>query len=77
LSSGFCGRGFPELDSIYGEFSDQWKPRLTSVFRNTTIFFSGAAHFYGNLSTGPFTQFLIGTFSNFYLYRYRHVFWRT
>ena len=43
--------------------------------RNTTIFFSGAAHFYGNLSTIPFTQFLLGTFTNFYLFRYKHAFW--
>ena len=43
--------------------------------RNTTVFFSGAAHFYGNLSTGPFTQFLLGTFNDFYLFRYKHAFW--
>ncbi|KAF8853899.1 putative plant-like oligopeptide transporter [Acephala macrosclerotiorum] len=42
---------------------------------NTTIFFTSAATFYGNLSTGPFTAILIETFFNFYLYRYRHKFW--
>lgn len=43
--------------------------------RNCTIFFASAATFYGNLSTGPFTTFLLGTFTNFYLFRYRHAFW--
>jgi hypothetical protein len=42
---------------------------------NTTIFFSSAAKFHGNISTGPFTMILLGTFSNFFLYRYRHAFW--
>ncbi|KAL2801979.1 OPT oligopeptide transporter protein-domain-containing protein [Aspergillus granulosus] len=50
-------------------------PRLRFDLWNTTIFFASAATFYGNLSTGPFTTFLVGTFTNFYLYRYRHVFW--
>ncbi|ORY32181.1 OPT oligopeptide transporter [Naematelia encephala] len=50
-------------------------PRLRFDLWNTTIFFASAATFYGNLSTGPFTSILIGTFTNFYLYRYRHAFW--
>lgn len=43
---------------------------------NTTIFFASAATFRGNLSTGPFTAFLVGTVFNFYLYRYRHTWCR-
>ncbi|KAJ0414203.1 OPT oligopeptide transporter protein-domain-containing protein [Aspergillus carlsbadensis] len=50
-------------------------PRARFDRWNTTIFFASAATFYGNLSTGPFTTFLVGTVSNFYLYRYRRVFW--
>ncbi|KAK4914282.1 hypothetical protein LTR66_017159 [Elasticomyces elasticus] len=50
-------------------------PRARFDLWNTTIFFASAAVFYGNLSTGPFTTFLVGTFTNFYLYRYRRVFW--
>ncbi|KAL2698715.1 hypothetical protein AAEP93_010103 [Penicillium crustosum] len=50
-------------------------PRARFDLWNTTIFFASAAVFYGNLSTGPFTTFLVGTFTNFFLYRYRRVFW--
>ncbi|KAF4768045.1 hypothetical protein HAV15_002599 [Penicillium sp. str.  len=50
-------------------------PRVRFDLWNTTIFFASAAVFYGNLSTGPFTTFLVGTFTNFFLYRYRRVFW--
>ncbi|OCF42319.1 hypothetical protein I317_03823 [Kwoniella heveanensis CBS 569] len=50
-------------------------PRARFDLWNTTIFFADAAVFRGNLSTGPFTAFLVGTFWNFYLYRYRHAFW--
>ncbi|KAL2854567.1 OPT oligopeptide transporter protein-domain-containing protein [Aspergillus pseudodeflectus] len=50
-------------------------PRARFDLWNTTIFFASAATFYGNLSTGPFTTFLVGTCTNFYLYRYRRVFW--
>ncbi|KAL2836880.1 OPT oligopeptide transporter protein-domain-containing protein [Aspergillus pseudoustus] len=50
-------------------------PRARFDLWNTTIFFASAATFYGNLSTGPFMTFLVGTFTNFYLYRYRRVFW--
>ncbi|ODN73352.1 OPT family small oligopeptide transporter [Cryptococcus amylolentus CBS 6039] len=52
-------------------------PKVRFDLFNTTIFFSGAATFYGNLSTGPFTTFIVGTVWNFYLYRYRRKFWNT
>ncbi|CAK7236757.1 hypothetical protein SBRCBS47491_009744 [Sporothrix bragantina] len=51
------------------------RSRFQFNFWNTTIFFASAATFRGNLSTGPFTMILVGTFFNFYLYRYRHSFW--
>ncbi|WWD00409.1 hypothetical protein V866_007322 [Kwoniella sp. B9012] len=50
-------------------------PKAKFELWNTTIFFSGAATFYGNLSTGPFTTFIIGTVWNFYLFRYKRKFW--
>ncbi|KAF3800837.1 Oligopeptide transporter 5 [Colletotrichum gloeosporioides] len=50
-------------------------PKARFDLWNSTIFFASAATFHGNLSTGPFTTFLVGTFFNFYLYRYRHKFW--
>ncbi|KAL4991954.1 OPT oligopeptide transporter protein-domain-containing protein [Aspergillus falconensis] len=50
-------------------------PRARFDLWNTTIFFASAVVFYGNLSTGPFTTFLAGPFTNFYLFRYRRVFW--
>ncbi|KAL4733385.1 OPT oligopeptide transporter protein-domain-containing protein [Aspergillus similis] len=50
-------------------------PRARFDLWNTTIFFASAAVFYGNFSTGPFTTFLVGTFTNFYLFRYRRAFW--
>ncbi|RDW65068.1 OPT oligopeptide transporter [Coleophoma cylindrospora] len=50
-------------------------PKFRFHLWNTTIFFASSATFYGNLSTGPFTAILIGTFFNFYLYRYKHEFW--
>ncbi|KAH7126019.1 OPT oligopeptide transporter [Dactylonectria macrodidyma] len=50
-------------------------PRVRFDLWNTTIFFASAAVFHGNLSTGPFTSILVGTFFNFYLYWYRHAFW--
>ncbi|KAI0156292.1 OPT oligopeptide transporter [Pestalotiopsis sp. NC0098] len=52
-------------------------PRVRFDLWNTTIFFASAAVFYGNLSTGPLTAILLGTFTNFYLYRYRRKFWDT
>ncbi|OHF00492.1 OPT oligopeptide transporter [Colletotrichum orchidophilum] len=50
-------------------------PKARFDLWNSTIFFASAATFHGNLSTGPFTTFLVGTFFNFYLYRYRRTFW--
>ncbi|CAN8096086.1 unnamed protein product [Discula destructiva] len=50
-------------------------PRLKFNLWNTTIFFASMATFRGNLSTGPFTAFIIGTVFNFYLFRYRHAWW--
>ncbi|KAH0443797.1 OPT oligopeptide transporter [Colletotrichum camelliae] len=50
-------------------------PKARFDLWNSTIFFASAATFHGNLSTGPFTAFLVGTFFNFYLYRYRRKFW--
>ncbi|GJC78502.1 oligopeptide transporter 2 [Colletotrichum liriopes] len=50
-------------------------PKVRFDLWNSTIFFASAATFHGNLSTGPFTTFLVGTFFNFYLYRYRRTFW--
>lgn len=50
-------------------------PRYRFELWNTTIFFASAATFRGNLSTGPFTAFIVGTVFNFYLYRYRHQWW--
>ncbi|KAJ7137021.1 OPT oligopeptide transporter [Mycena epipterygia] len=43
---------------------------------NTTIFFASSASFRGNISTGPFTSIIIGTVWNFWLFRYRHHFWK-
>ncbi|KAF7344027.1 OPT oligopeptide transporter [Mycena venus] len=43
---------------------------------NTTIFFSNMSKYRGNISTGPFTQFILGTVWNFFLYRYRYKFWK-
>lgn len=39
---------------------------------NSTIICSSLSVFYGNISTGHFTKFLLGTFTMFYMYRYRH-----
>ncbi|KAL2825490.1 OPT oligopeptide transporter protein-domain-containing protein [Aspergillus cavernicola] len=50
-------------------------PRVRFDLRNTTIFFASSATFYGNLSTGPLTTFLVGTWTNWFLFRYRRVFW--
>lgn len=50
-------------------------PRARFDLWNTTIFFASAATFRGNLSTGPFTSIIVGTVFNYYLYRYRHLWW--
>ncbi|KAJ6543267.1 OPT oligopeptide transporter [Mycena vulgaris] len=51
-------------------------PRWNLVKWNTTIFFASSTSFRGNISTGPFTSIIIGTVWNFYLFRYRHYFWK-
>lgn len=56
-------------------FLHQRFPRARFDLWNTTIFFASAATFRGNLSTGPFTTIIVGTVFNYYLYRYRHVWW--
>ncbi|KAL2289580.1 hypothetical protein FJTKL_01837 [Diaporthe vaccinii] len=56
-------------------FLHQRFPRARFDLWNTTIFFASAATSRGNLSTGPFTAIIVGTVFNYYLYRYRHVWW--
>ncbi|KAJ6572780.1 OPT oligopeptide transporter [Mycena vulgaris] len=51
-------------------------PRWNLDKWNTTIFFASSATFRGNISTGPFTSIIIGTVWNFWLFRYRHQFWK-
>ncbi|KAH3660378.1 hypothetical protein OGAPHI_006964 [Ogataea philodendri] len=46
-------------------------PQLARKF-NVTILFSTMSKFYGNISTGYLTQFLVGTFTMHYMYNYRH-----
>ncbi|SSD60829.1 related to sexual differentiation process protein isp4 [Saccharomycodes ludwigii] len=43
---------------------------------NVTIFCSTMANFYGNMSTGFFTQFAVGSFSMYYLYNFKHTLWK-
>ncbi|CAH2355239.1 oligopeptide transporter 1 [[Candida] railenensis] len=43
---------------------------------NSTVFFSTASTFYGNISTGYFSQFIGGTVVMFWAYRYKHALWR-
>lgn len=52
-------------------------PRARLNLLNTTIFFSELTTFRGNVSTGPLTSIILGTISNFWLFRYRHQFWKT
>lgn len=51
-------------------------PRAGFPLWNTTVFFASAAQFRGVLSTGPLTSILLGTWFNFYLYRYRNGWWK-
>lgn len=51
-------------------------PRMKFNLWNVTIFCSTMSTFYGNLSTGYATQFVVGTFSMYYLYNYKPRFWR-
>ncbi|KAI1462601.1 OPT superfamily oligopeptide transporter [Annulohypoxylon moriforme] len=50
-------------------------PRAKFHLFNTTIFFSGASIFYGNVSTGYFSRFLGGFVVMFWAYRYRYQLW--
>jgi len=52
-------------------------PRARFNLLNCTIFFAEMAMFRGNVSTGPLTKFILGFISNFWLFRYRHSFWKT
>ncbi|KAI1211648.1 OPT superfamily oligopeptide transporter [Annulohypoxylon truncatum] len=50
-------------------------PRAKFHLFNTTIFFSGASIFYGNVSTGYFSRFLGGFVVMYWAYRYRYQLW--
>ncbi|KAF3057955.1 Oligopeptide transporter 8 [Daldinia childiae] len=50
-------------------------PRAKFHLFNTTIFFSGASIFYGNVSTGYFSRFIGGFVVMFWAYRYRYQLW--
>ncbi|KAF2164176.1 hypothetical protein M409DRAFT_68072 [Zasmidium cellare ATCC 36951] len=50
-------------------------PRAKFNLWNSTIFFSGASTFYGNISTGYFSRFLGGFVVMFWAYRYRYELW--
>ncbi|OTB08953.1 hypothetical protein M426DRAFT_316244 [Hypoxylon sp. CI-4A] len=50
-------------------------PRAKFQLWNTTIFFSGASIFYGNVSTGYFSRFIGGFVVMFWAYRYRYQLW--
>lgn len=51
-------------------------PHRSFNYWNTTVFFSTASKFRGNLSTGPLSQFIGGTLSMFYGFRYKHDLWK-
>ncbi|KAK6951186.1 hypothetical protein Daesc_007717 [Daldinia eschscholtzii] len=50
-------------------------PRAKFHLFNTTIFFSGASIFYGNVSTGYFSRFIGGFVVMYWAYRYRYQMW--
>ncbi|KAI0179268.1 OPT superfamily oligopeptide transporter [Hypoxylon sp. FL1284] len=50
-------------------------PRAKFQLWNTTIFFSGASIFYGNVSTGYFSRFVGGFVVMYWAYRYRYQLW--
>ncbi|ABN68038.1 oligopeptide transporter protein [Scheffersomyces stipitis CBS 6054] len=43
---------------------------------NTTVFFSTLSIFFGNVSTGYLSQFIGGTITMFWAFRYRHNLWK-
>lgn len=51
-------------------------PRAKFNLWNITVFCSTASQFYGNISTGYLSQFIVGTLSMFYFFRYRHKVWK-
>lgn len=51
-------------------------PRGRFQLWNVTIFCSTLATFFGNLSTGYLTKWLVGTYSMYYLFNKRHEFWQ-
>ena len=50
-------------------------PRARFDLWNTTIFFSGASTFYGNVSTGYLSRFIGGFVVMYWAYRYRYKLW--
>ncbi|SJM88812.1 related to sexual differentiation process protein ISP4 [Zygosaccharomyces bailii] len=51
-------------------------PKMRFDLWNVTIFCSTMSNFYGNLSTGYSTQFIVGTFSMYFLFNYKPQIWR-
>jgi len=51
-------------------------PKIKFNLWNVTVFCSTASQFYGNLSTGYLSKFIVGTLSMFYFFRYRHKLWK-
>lgn len=62
--------------AIYALYKLFPKSKLKFNLWNTTVFFSTMSSFYGNISTGPFSQFVGGTITMFYAYRYKHNLWK-
>ena len=50
-------------------------PRAKFHLWNTTIFFSGMATFYGNISTGYTSSFIGGVVVMYWAFRYRYAMW--
>lgn len=50
-------------------------PRAKFHLWNTTIFFSGMANFYGNISTGYTSSFIGGIVVMYWAFRYRYEMW--
>ncbi|ODQ82907.1 hypothetical protein BABINDRAFT_159399 [Babjeviella inositovora NRRL Y-12698] len=51
-------------------------PRARFDLYNSTVFFLTMSKFYGNLSTGYLSQFIGGTVTMFYAFRYKHSLWK-
>lgn len=52
------------------------KSKLKFHLWNTTVFYSKMGTFYGNISTGYLSQFIGGTITMFWIFRYRHSLWK-